>query len=213
MPSADPRLVETWTTGWARARGAHPPERHRDGFRIEVGAPDPHTRYVFPGVSATFLRLANDIHDPGIQLKACAPMATVRALVPSRWKFDVSRTMMIRTALDPQSVTLPDGYTIEMSAAEGVSTGTIFAADGSIAASGHAVVVDHAAIYDRIATEEAHRRRGLGRALMAALDQAACEEGARRGLLVATEQGRALYKALGWRVHAPYTSIAIAPRT
>jgi GNAT superfamily N-acetyltransferase len=212
MPSADPRLVETWTTGWARARGAHPPERHRDGFRIEVDAPDPHTRYVFPAVSATFLRLANDIHDPGIQLKACAPIATIRALVPARWKLDVPRTMMIRAALDPAPVVLPEGYLLEMSNADGVSTAAIHAPDGSIAASGHAVVVDYAAIYDRIATEEVHRRRGLGRALMAALDLAACDEGARRGLLVATEQGRMLYKALGWRAHAPYTSVSIRPR-
>jgi GNAT superfamily N-acetyltransferase len=209
MPSADPRLLETWVTGWARARGAPPPERHRDGFRIEVGAPDRHTRYIFPATSATCLRLAEDIHDPGIQLKACAPPATVRALVPHRWKLDVPRTMMIRRDLDPQPVSLPDGYTLEMAVADGVHSATIRTEDGSVAAHGYVVVVDHAAVHDRIATEEAHRRRGLGRALMAALDKAACGDGARRGLLVATEDGRALYKVLGWSEHAPYTSVAI----
>jgi GNAT superfamily N-acetyltransferase len=209
MPSADPQLLETWVIGWARARGAQLPERHRDGFRVEVGAPDPHTRYVFPGVSATFLRLAEHIDLPGIQLKACAPPSTVRALVPSRWKLDVPRTMMVRRDLDPPPVALPSGYTLDMETADGVHSAMIRAEDGSVAARGYVVVVDHTAIHDRIATEEAHRRRGLGRALMAALDKAACGDGARRGLLVATEEGRALYEALGWSEHAPYTSVAI----
>src|SRR3546814_7117533 len=66
MAGAPSLLVETWVSGWARARGTPPPERHRDGFRVEVGAPDQRTRYVFPAVSATLTRLAEDIRLPGI---------------------------------------------------------------------------------------------------------------------------------------------------
>src|SRR3546814_6920548 len=67
MAGAPSLLVETWVSGWARARGTPPPERHRDGFRVEVGAPDQRTRYVFPAVSATLTRLAEDIRLPGIR--------------------------------------------------------------------------------------------------------------------------------------------------
>src|SRR3546814_12237331 len=61
MAGAPSLLVETWVSGWARARGTPPPERHRDGFRVEVGAPDQRPRYVFPAVSATLPRLADEI--------------------------------------------------------------------------------------------------------------------------------------------------------
>ncbi|HVI99519.1 MAG TPA: GNAT family N-acetyltransferase [Sphingomonas sp.] len=212
MAGADALLVETWITGWARARGTSPPERHRDGFRVEVGAPDQRTRYVFPAISATLTRLAEDIRLPAIHLKVCAPPETVRALVPRRWRLDEPRTFMLRDTIDSDPAPLPEGYRLEHVAADGIDTARILAPDGSLAASGHVVVVDHAAIYDRIVTEEEHRRLGLGRAVMAALDRAAAARGARRGLLVATEPGRALYEALGWKVLAPYTSIVIPPR-
>ncbi|MDO3701713.1 GNAT family N-acetyltransferase [Micromonospora sp. C28SCA-DRY-2] len=47
----------------------------------------------------------------------------------------------------------------------------------------------------------AHRRRGLGSVVMAALHRHAARRGARTGILVATDEGRALYQRLGWVVH------------
>ncbi|MCM8731946.1 GNAT family N-acetyltransferase [Hephaestia sp. GCM10023244] len=211
MAGAPPHLVETWVSGWARIRGTPPPERHRDGFRIEVGAPDQRTRYVFPAVSATLTRLAEDIRLPGICLKVCAPPETVRVLVPRRWRLDPPGTFMQRDDIAPEAIPLPDGYRLERETAEGIDSICVLAADDSVIATGHVVVIDRAAIYDRIATHEDHRRLGIGRALVAALDHAAVARGARRGLLVATEPGRALYTALGWKPLAQYTSMAIAP--
>src|SRR3546814_11343019 len=107
MAGAPSLLVETWVSGWARARGTPPPERHRDGFRVEVGAPDQRTRYVFPAVSATLTRLAEDIRLPGIYLKVCAPPETVRVLVPRRWRLDPLGTFMRRVDSQPDATPLP----------------------------------------------------------------------------------------------------------
>jgi GNAT superfamily N-acetyltransferase len=89
-----------------------------------------------------------------------------------------------------------------------VTDACILTAEGELAASGHAAESHGVFIYDRIVVEPEHRRRGLGKALMAALS------GRRQSLtakpvLVATEAGRALYSTLGWALHAPYTTAFI----
>jgi len=94
-------------------------------------------------------------------------------------------------------------------AAEGrLAVARVIAADGS-AAAGHVAVVVDAAIFDRISTDAAHRRRGLGRAVMGALDAASRTLGARRGLLAATADGYATYRTLGWHVQSPLVSAVI----
>jgi predicted DCC family thiol-disulfide oxidoreductase YuxK len=55
-------------------------------------------------------------------------------------------------------------------------------------------------------TAPEHQRRGLGTAVMAALTTAAMGLEAATGILGATEQGRALYEALGWAVAGPLSS-------
>ena len=92
-----------------------------------------------------------------------------------------------------------------------LTVATITSPNGELAASGRLGIVNDIAIYDRIRVQEAHQRRGLGRALMTALGEAANRAGATRWLLVATPEGRALYEKLGWAVHAPYTSAFIPP--
>jgi GNAT superfamily N-acetyltransferase len=73
---------------------------------------------------------------------------------------------------------------------------------GQVAARGTIAVVGTDAIADRIETDAAHRRRGLGRAVMSALAEAAVAQGARTGLLIASEEGQRLYSSLGWRHEA-----------
>jgi hypothetical protein len=48
---------------------------------------------------------------------------------------------------------------------------------------------------------------------MGVLERNAMAEMAETAILVATEDGRALYNALGWALHSPYTSAAIKPIT
>jgi GNAT superfamily N-acetyltransferase len=66
------------------------------------------------------------------------------------------------------------------------------------------------AVFDQVVTEAAHRRLGLGRHAMARLGDAARARGADTGLLVATEDGRALYTALGWHVESLMAAASVA---
>jgi len=61
-------------------------------------------------------------------------------------------------------------------------------------------------VFDQIMTDPAHRRRGLASVVMTALTDAARAEGARRGLLLASEVGSLLYAALGWRTLSASTA-------
>jgi predicted GNAT family N-acyltransferase len=84
----------------------------------------------------------------------------------------------------------------------------IFSDDGRLAASGYAAETSEAFIYDRIVTDAYHRRKGLGHAVMATL-RSAKRNSANPELLVATEDGKALYSTLGWRIVSPYSTAAV----
>ncbi|WP_344335988.1 GNAT family N-acetyltransferase [Streptomyces globosus] len=73
---------------------------------------------------------------------------------------------------------------------------------GEVAARGTIAVVGADAVADRVETDPAHRRRGLGRAVMGLLAEAAAAQGARTGLLIASAEGQRLYSSLGWRREA-----------
>lgn len=87
---------------------------------------------------------------------------------------------------------------------------SLHAPSGEVAARGSIAVVGGDAIADRIETDAAHRRRGLGRAMMSALAEAAVSQGARTGLLIASEEGQRLYSSLGWH-HKADVLIARGP--
>jgi GNAT superfamily N-acetyltransferase len=112
----------------------------------------------------------------------------------------------------PGGAALAPGYALEIQD-HGARTRRahvrVLAADGSLAASGHIALDERLAIYDRIVTDPAHQRRGLGRAVMHALQALARAHGRHAGVLVATPEGRALYESLGWRVHAPWATAVI----
>ncbi|MGW5434869.1 GNAT family N-acetyltransferase [Streptomyces sp. NPDC004059] len=91
-----------------------------------------------------------------------------------------------------------------------VTVVSLHASSGEVAARGTSAVVGADAIPDRIETDAAHRRRGLGRAMMSALAEAAVAQGARTGLLIASEEGQRLYSSLGWR-HKADVLIARGP--
>jgi GNAT superfamily N-acetyltransferase len=85
----------------------------------------------------------------------------------------------------------------------------IFSETGALAASGYAAETRGVFIYDRIVTEPEHRRKGLGHTLMLTLHSAR-QHPSGPELLVATEDGRALYSTLGWETISPYSTASIA---
>ncbi|WP_346320326.1 GNAT family N-acetyltransferase [Chitinophaga sp. YIM B06452] len=64
-------------------------------------------------------------------------------------------------------------------------------------------------IYDRIETAPLHRRKGLATIVLKKLEDLAMSRAKTKGLLVATQAGKVLYEALGWKLYSAYTSIVI----
>ena len=202
-----------WIRGWALTREVAPPVPHADGFRIEVGLPRQAARHVFPAPSATIAALGSSITEPWVYVKACATSAQLRALLPDHWRIEDLHFMMTCDARPfPGRGGLPPGYALEVDdvvASSGQGHVRILAPDGTLAAAGHVALDAQLAIYDRIGTEPGHQRRGLGRAVMHALQALARTHGRREGVLVATGQGRALYESIGWRTHSPWAGAVI----
>jgi len=216
MPSAAADRSETaellclWVQGWAASRRLPPPVAHRDGWRIEVGRPQQTRRHVFPLISPALRALGEAIVEPWSYLKACKTADELRAALPARWTVEEQTHFMRFDGPPPlPAPALPDGYVLDVVTQGPLAEARVLAADGTLAAAGHAAVVEDAAIFDRISTDAGHRRRGLGRAVMCALDATSRTLGARRGLLAATADGHAMYRTLGWRVQAPYASAVI----
>ncbi len=202
-----------WIRGWALTREVDPPAPHADGFRIDVGLPRQAARYVFPGPSPAIAELGTTVTQPWVYIKAYATSEQLRALLPAHWRIEDLHYMMTCDARQfPGSGAVQAGYAVDVDDAIG-ATGrghvNVLAPDGTIAASGHVAMGERLAIYDRIVTEPAHQRRGLGRALMHALQALARAHGRHEGVLVATDQGRALYESLGWRLHSPWAGAVI----
>jgi GNAT superfamily N-acetyltransferase len=203
-------LLDTWIQGWATSRACAPPVAHGAGWRVEVNEPDQLRRHVFAGDCATLRELGETVVEPWSWLKACIGSDALRALLPPRWTVRPEPSYFMRFEGEPPTpVPLPDSYALEFEQAGDLHRARIHAADGTTVADGRIVMIGDSAIFDRIATDEAHRRRGLGRALMAALHVRAQEHGAVRGLLAATQAGHALYMTLGWIVQSPYASAVI----
>ena len=202
-------LLERWLTGWSLSRGLLVPTHAGGGLVVEVGWPDQLRRHVFADAGSALRECASRIDAPFVHLKAPVDTETLRRALPGHWEFESQRYVMHRpAAMEP--VALPAGYVASV-ALKGHAHAVHFAdANGEPAASGLVVLKNGTAVFDRIETFEPHRRKGLGTALMSALDALAVNAGVSERLLIATDAGRALYLSLGWQVLAPY-STAVSP--
>ena len=147
-----------------------------------------------------------------IFIKVCAAAEAVRAVLPARWAVHAQKWMMVCANRQQGVAAIPPGYALAVMRTGAVVTARISGPDGAVVATGHVLLSDNVVVYDRIATAAAHQRRGLGRALMLALEDAAGGHGVGGhgvGVLVATAPGAALYRSLGWSVHSPYASAVI----
>ena len=201
----DPDLIDVWSRGWALTRGAAAPVEDDGGWRIEVGQPDHLRRFVFARADRAVRARAAKVEEPFVLLKVCDPEAEVRALLDDRWW--VQRTGHVMRLDQPMGrVHAPSAYVPVLTVEQGVTHCRFQTATGSEAARGRAVRIDDAVIFDRIAVEPEHRRRGLGGAVMRALQAAVAGPDLTLGLLVATDEGRALYETLGWRALSDYVT-------
>lgn len=199
-------LLWGWSGARSISRGLPMPVRDRGGMRVDTDSPEERRRFLFTSPSPLIRALAHETDEPHVAIKLCGPAHQLLELVPPGWTLQPQAYLMIQSErADPLPV-VPAGYRIDVVDHGAASSVQIVAEDGSLAASGHAAEYGGVFIVDRIATAAAHRRRGLGTALMAALGATQRSQTARR-VLTATEDGRALYTTLGWTVLSPYATV------
>ena len=201
-------MLQAWLSARSVARQLPPPVPEHGGHRVDTGTLDEIARWVFPQVSDGLALLARSIEEPRYLLKVCGTAEELRAVLPERWRVHAPGHFMESGTVWTEAP-VPGGYTIALERNGAVAEVRIRSDAGELAASGYAAETPEAFVYDRIVTEPAHRRRGLARAVMAALQQTKqCRHTPE--LLVATENGRALYVTLGWRTVSPYSTASIA---
>ncbi len=211
LPAVDLDLLERWLAGWSLSRGVPLPERQGGGLVVEVGWPEQLRRHVFVDAGSALRDCAAQIHTPFVYLKAAVDDAAMRRALPARRTIGAPRYLMGHAG-PMAAVAAPAGYRATVGQEHGAHVVRFADAAGEPAAIGRIVLHHGTAVFDRIETAAAHRRRGLARAVMSELDRLAQAGGATERLLVATAAGRALYERLGWRLLAPYATAVLAPQ-
>lgn len=186
------------------ARGLPSPMEDRGGYRVDTNSDSERQRWVFAEVTGGLSALARSIHAPGYLIKACATPEQLQAALPPGWQVHLPAYFMLGPSVHP-APQRPAGYRVNVVRDGPVSLARVVTEAGELVATGYAAETGEAFVYDRIAIDPRHRRRGLGRLVMAMLS------GARRvddvaELLVATEEGRALYQSLGWTTLSVYST-------
>jgi GNAT superfamily N-acetyltransferase len=204
----DAQLVETWLRARSLVRKLPQPVPDHGGLRVETDSTEEIRRYVFAHAVEGLRELAATIKIPRILLKFCGPQDAMRELLPARWQFQPPGYIMVRDHSATIRRALPVEYRLEVTYEENLRFGRILTSDGDVVAFGYAAQYAGVFIYDRIVTNPLHRRRGLATALIGALEAMRTSR-AYREILVATQDGRALYTALGWTLYSPYTTAFI----
>lgn len=205
-----PDVIEKWLKAWSLSRELPLPVPHKSGFRIDVGDERQKTRYVFPELNADFIELSKQIDEPWIFLKACATPEEIRRNVLEKWIIQPQGYMM--SCFHPMDIacdSLPEEYRLELENYNSTFVVKIHTQKGELASIGRVVLVDDMAVYDRIMTDNNHRRKGLARFLIKELEKITLSKRISKNFLVATEEGRLLYESLGWELYCLYTSIVI----
>jgi len=199
-----------WTKGWTLTRDKASPVSQSYGYKIDLGLPDHLERHVVVAYDAGILReLTSKLHASGTWLKVCASPKEVTPLLHENWQVQAPEYLMA-VALRNIAAVAPDGYRLSQCTSGAVSDVELRDLDGQLAARGRVAHSEGVATFDQIVTEPAHQRKGLGRVVMATLANLSIAREASVGVLVATEQGRALYQAIGWTLVSPVTAAVIA---
>ena len=194
-------LIETWLRGYCLARGLGTPEVVSEGFWVEVAKPQQIGRYILERFNPiAILGLVDRISESSVYIEFPGALAQALPILPEGWSvrddaYLMGKGLIRGAAADAE---IPVGYCLEERAGAGVVTILARSEAGELAGRGCFATIGNVAIFDQISIEPGHRRRGLGRAVVGQLEQRAVERDMSRGLLVATEEGRALYDATGW---------------
>ncbi|GAA2318634.1 GNAT family N-acetyltransferase [Streptomyces kunmingensis] len=210
--AGDADLVRDWVDGWVVSRGAAPPLVEPWGYTVHVGLPEQPGRHVLGAVNDgvredDVRKAAESTRARAFHLKVFAEPERVLPWLGPAWQPYGSGDFLMATALVPTAgPAVPPGYRLRTWSRGGVVRALVTDADGAFAARGQVAPTGASAVVDQIETSLRHRRRGLGRVVMAALHAAAAAQGATRAVLACTPEGRLLYEAVGWHVVAPLTN-------
>ena len=184
------------------------------GLKVDVCSPKERVRHIlFAPEPARIKHVLETETEPPVSLKVCAETGELAPHLPTRWACHEQRYLMMAKLSAAQSRKRrdrPTGYAISVRRTQAIVTAEVRDGSGAMTARGRIALTGPYVIVDDIVTEPTHRWRGLGRMIMTALNQAALEAGAATGLLVATPDGLALYRSVGWLVHTPYASAYLA---
>ncbi len=204
-------LLFGWLAARSIARGLPAPVADRGGFRVDTGGEVEICRWAFTRPGEGLAELGRTLDAPGYFLKLCGDGEDLLAALPAKWRLQGEPGYVMRgPQTPPPPAALPAGYRLQLDRDARGSRVAILAPDGALAASGTAAETAGVFVYDRIITEPDHRRRGLGRGVMAALRETRADQKTTE-LLVATDDGRALYTTLNWTVLSTFATAEIPP--
>lgn len=195
--------IQAWTEGWARSRGVVSPRPINGGVHIRLGTETESARYVLTTSDTERAQeLASHIVEPNFWIKWPAAPDEAEPTLPVGWRL-VEPQFLMGARLTPATPTLPDDFLLSLNDEGDALEVRVTTEAGVLAASGRAGLTA-LAVPDQIVTRTEYQRRGLGRAVMGALSNAALDRGRSHALLLASGQGRRLYDRLGWRVLSPF---------
>jgi len=202
--------AEAWARGWTLTRGKPRPVNQTYGYKIDLGAPDHLERHVVTNFDTQALReLSSSLTAPGTWLKVCASPEMVTPFLRDIWTVQPPEYLMA-VALRKAAIIAHNDYQLSIRTSSAVTDAELRNKDGQVAARGRVAQSNGFAIFDQVVTEPEHQRKGLGRIIMGALSNHSIASESKIGVLVATEDGRALYKAIGWAVVSLVTAAVIA---
>ncbi|GAB3812919.1 GNAT family N-acetyltransferase [Kribbella italica] len=198
-------LLRRWQYGWGLCRGLPPALDRRIALDVTLGLPHRDRElFALPGTTPAPL-IAEVLHAPRPTWLTVTTHQADEAATELRSAglelFDERKLLM---TIDLRQHPMPTTQHQVLTTTEGPLERVCVpawrdSADGEEAARGMmAVVGDDDAVMHDIHTSPAYRRQGLGTVVMGTLARRALDRGASTGLLMATVEGAALYRQLGW---------------
>ncbi|WAJ32200.1 GNAT family N-acetyltransferase [Arthrobacter sp. FX8] len=197
-------LLEVWVAGWAGCRGYQTAKEGRFPAALRADTSGEWEVFASEPTDDEFATLAaRTAETPARVLTILTNDPSRYAAMAGRQGLNVtsdSQAMMI-VDMETQDAEDPwlsdDDLSLATYERDGVYYAEVLSGD-AVAAGGRAFVVGDTAVFDKIITQPAFQRRGLGSLIMRALAAQASGRGIRTGLLLASVDGQKLYSHLGW---------------
>lgn len=210
-------LLEVWVAGWTGCRGYEARQEGRFPAALRADKTGDWEYFAHDPSDQEFAELAAKTKEAETRI------LTILTNDVQHYKYlaeqhglavnSASQTMMVvdMETQDSEDPWLPDDdLELATSESNGVHHAVVHSGE-QVAASGRVYVVDGTAVFDKIVTEPAFQRRGLGSFIMKALAAKAFEHDVQNGLLLASLDGQKLYSHLGWDVVCHVLMMSASP--